>query len=181
MPTAVFLVAGWVAAYLTLREVLDHRREDVRRELQEQINMLTAHVQVLEHALGSGPLADTPSADITSVGNGEQTVRRAEPIAWPVAAAEPEDESIPPETMALISETVAGVVGRPLRIVSARKLPAQPPPPAPEPSADAWAQQGRVLVQTSHEAVHGRPLAPPAASAVSSPLRGVIFEDTDFN
>jgi hypothetical protein len=183
MLTAALVIAGWVAAYLSLREVLKRRYEDLRREFQDQINTLHARIRLLDHAVAARPAAVPASEPVPREETGSQAVRRAEPIAWPALAIAPEAaEEVSPETMAVIAETVTGFLGKRVRIRSAKKLPAPPPPAAQTSSAsgDPWAQQGRVLVQTSHESIQARTSGTPAPPEPSS-LRGVVLENTDFS
>ncbi|MGA2416235.1 MAG: hypothetical protein ABSF59_17410 [Candidatus Sulfotelmatobacter sp.] len=53
-------------------------------------------------------------------------------------------EEIAPETLAAITETITGLLGRKVRIRSVKRL------HAPEAGLSSWAQQGRVVVQASH-------------------------------
>lgn len=53
-------------------------------------------------------------------------------------------EEITPEILRRITETVSGLLGRKVRIRSVKIL------QTPEPTASSWAQQGRVVVQASH-------------------------------
>jgi hypothetical protein len=53
-------------------------------------------------------------------------------------------EEITPEILRRITETVSGLLGRKVRIRSVKIL------ETPEPTASSWAQQGRVVIQASH-------------------------------
>ncbi len=53
-------------------------------------------------------------------------------------------EEITPETLLTITETVSALLGRKVRIRSVKVL------PTPDPTINSWAQQGRVVIQASH-------------------------------
>jgi hypothetical protein len=168
---ATLVIVGWVAAYLSLREAQKRRCEDLRREFLAQLNMLYARTWLLDRSAVAGP----PAEPVAEIAGPEETGLRAEmltkPMAWPAPAKAPgAPEEVSPETMAVLAETVSGFLGKKVRIRSARKIPMPPPQRAHPPSdgADAWAQQGRVLVQGSHESVHARTFGPTAQPAPHS-------------
>lgn len=73
------------------------------------------------------------------------------PAPAPVPAPEPPPaEDVSPETILILSAAVAAFLGKRARIKSARLVRTAP--------SSAWAQQGRVFVQASHNlgVVHGR-------------------------
>jgi len=73
------------------------------------------------------------------------------PAQAPPKPPEPEQaEEIAPETILVLSAAVAAFLGKRARIKSARLVRAAP--------SSAWAQQGRVFVQASHNlgVMHGR-------------------------
>jgi methylmalonyl-CoA carboxyltransferase large subunit len=76
------------------------------------------------------------------------------PLASPVSAIKPQEpektEEVTPETIMVLTAAVAAFLGKRARIRSARLVRAAP--------SSAWAQQGRVFVQASHNlgVVHGR-------------------------
>jgi hypothetical protein len=179
MLVAALVIAGWIAAYLSLQEMLQRKSEKERRQLQDQIDVLAAKLQVLvgpaqPKALASGQVARKEES-LPAVGSAETIPSTT--VRAPAAPAE-----VTPETMAVIAETVAGHLGKSARIRSAKKLPT--PPSQSEPpssmSADPWVQQGRVLLQTSHEPIHARTSGAPGRPAPAS-LRGVVLENTDLN
>ena len=73
------------------------------------------------------------------------------PAPAPPKPTEPaQAEEIPPETILVLSAAVAAFLGKRARIKSARLVRTAP--------SNAWAQQGRVFVQASHNlgVMHGR-------------------------
>ncbi len=175
MLTAVLIIAGWGVAYVALRQTVKKCCEEFRHEFQDQINTLHARVRLLDRAVATRQATAlpfvAPKAEFSDA-------RPAPPIAWPTPAT---SDEVPPETMAVIAETVTGFLGKKVRICSVKRLPAPGiSAPTPADGAEPWAQQGRVLVQTSHEPVHGRAHAAPAPLSPTS-LRGVVLETTDIN
>jgi hypothetical protein len=181
MLVAALVIAGWVAAYLGLRVVLNRRCEDMRREFQDQVNVLHTKIRHLASAL-EGAAADPAPKTAPPKETTSPATRRVEVIAWPAPANVPAaTEEVSPEIMAVIAETVTGFLGKRVGIRSARKLSTATAtaPQTPSENADPWAQQGRVLVQSSHQSVHARTSA--AAQRAPSSLRGVVLENTDLN
>jgi hypothetical protein len=182
MLVAALVIAGWVAAYLGLRVVLNRRCEDIRREFQDQVNMLRPKIRPLDGAL-DGPAAGPAPKTVQPEETTSPATRRTELIAWPAPANAPAaGEELSPEIMAVIAETVTGFLGKRVGIRSARKLSTATAtaPQTPSENADPWAQQGRVLVQSSHQSVHAR-ISGAAAQRAPSSLRGVVLENTDLN
>lgn len=70
----------------------------------------------------------------------------APPPALPAPAPEPVSSEIPAEVLAVITAAVAAFLGKKARIRGIRRLPAY--------GAGAWAQQGRVYIQGSHNLQH---------------------------
>jgi methylmalonyl-CoA carboxyltransferase large subunit len=96
-------------------------RRTVRREIDE-IKSLIA---------GARPAAPAPQA------------RPEPPKAAPAPAPPPPSDEISPEILSVISAAVAAFLGKKARVRSARLI-------RPVVSTSAWAQQGRVFVQASH-------------------------------
>ena len=166
MLTAALVIIGWVAVYIALRHTVQSRCDNLRRELQDQINLLHARTRLLDSALSARPAAAPRSV-------APQGLASSAPIAWPTP---PRTEDVSPETLAAIAETVTGYLGKKVRIRSVTRLPA-PPEISSFEGSESWARQGRILVQSSHEPVHGRAPATAEPNASIS-LRGVVLEDT---
>jgi hypothetical protein len=172
MLIAALVIAGWIAAYLGLREVLTRRCEEIRREFEDEINVLHMKIRFLDCAVAehfaAGPAPRNAKPEEMSF----QTTRQAELIAWPApASASLASEDVSAETMAVIAETVTGFLGKRVGIRSAKRL-SMTPAPAQTPSENAgpWSQHGRVLVQSSHQSVLDRTVgaAQPAPTSMSS-------------
>ncbi len=124
------IVAGWMAGTVMSRRLV---RSEVHR-LEVLIESKNGHAAPVE-----------PPAPIAPV---------AAAIAPPpVASPKPEPEKVEevgPEMIMVLTAAVAAFLGKRARIRSARMM-------RPAPSS-AWAQQGRVFVQASHNlgVMHGR-------------------------
>lgn len=107
-----------------------------QRTTDKQLKALTAAVRDLQARVAE------LSHQKLSQGQREETELSATP---PQDSALDAGSSIEPETLAVITAAASTFLGRKARIRSAQALPAAD-------GAGAWAQQGRVFVQTSHNA-----------------------------
>jgi len=124
--------AGCIAMYAGLSRIL-HRAVAARhRESERQINALAATVKALQARvaeLGRLQAAQTQEAGL-AIGAGEKNEAGAS------------KEPMKPETVAALTAAATAFIGKKARIHSVRQL--------ADESVGAWAQQGRVIVQTSH-------------------------------
>jgi hypothetical protein len=103
----------------------------VRREIDELRGLLEAQ---RPSAAPAPPPAPAPSP---------APAPAPEPAPAPAAAPAPvEPEEIPAEVLTVLTAAVAAFLGKKARIRGVRRAPIM--------SASAWAQQGRVFVQASH-------------------------------
>ena len=125
----VLLVGGLLLGYFVLREQM---RAEIS-ELRRLVESATA-----EKVADAAPVAaSTPAANVP--------VPKVEPKPEAVVAApkpQPAKEEITPEILAIIAAAVAQFVGAGARIRSTRMVPMA--------EGNAWAQQGRVIIQASH-------------------------------
>ena len=107
--------------------------------------MIRQEVARLESLIRNGAEKPAPAPPPAPVA---RSVDAPVPAATPVAQEKPEEVS--PDTILILSAAVAAFLGKRARIRSARLL--------PRASTSAWAQQGRVFVQASHNlgVMHGR-------------------------
>lgn len=131
----VLVASGCAAVYAGLARVI--RRAVAQRELEtdRQLDTLTMTVKALQARvaeMGASEPARRQEIDRDAVAG----------VAENMAGAD--REKIQPETLAVISAAVTAFIGKKARIRSAKALPPE------QHSAGAWAQQGRVTVQTSH-------------------------------
>jgi hypothetical protein len=118
---AALVAAGCAAAFALLRKFRQNAADNRR-----QVASLTESVQALKTRLAQLD-PDLPSAELA-----------ASPETAP-----PEQESISSEIQAVITAAAVALLGHNVSLRSARLLSSQA-------SASPWSQQGRVIVQTSH-------------------------------
>jgi hypothetical protein len=141
MLIAALVIAGWVVVHISSRRALKRTREELRHEFQQQIDSLSAlkiagggqTAKSLASAVVLQGKVEALAADevATSTGQAQATVTQA-------------PEEITSETLATIAETITALLGRKVRIRSVKIL------ETPGAVANPWAQQGRVVVQASH-------------------------------
>ena len=136
--TAALVVAGWVVLLIVSRRTILRRCAEHRREFDRQIEALSANVKALEGAEDAPTIAPVAPGDGRAAAQSSEMVERIRP-----SVAETNNE-IAPETVALITQTITALLGRKVLVRSVKLL--QMPNEAP----DIWAQQGRVVVQASH-------------------------------
>ena len=132
MAIVVALVAlGWAAMYWRARRNLNRAVADLRREMDERMNLLLALVK-----------AEQARAD--EVRQPAKTASTLPPPARvPVPPTEKKEE-ITPESLFVIAAAVTAYLGKKVRVRSARML------QTPYEIVNPWVQQGRVVVQASH-------------------------------
>jgi hypothetical protein len=145
MLIVALVIAGWVVVYITSRRALKRTREELRFEFQQQIDSLSASVTALERT-GAGQTAKSLASAVVLPGTMEPLAADAgaPSAAQPQATVTPAPEEITSETLATIAETITALLGRKVRIRSVKIL------ETPDAVANPWAQQGRVVVQASH-------------------------------
>ena len=144
---AVLFIAGWIAVYLVLQHKLARAIDQLRIEMGERMNSLSLLVR-------------KDQAPVSGAGSGAEDFKRAVPVAAlkdaparvttaAVPAAQPADTAGPapevaPEVLLVIAAAVSAFLGKKVRIRSARLL------QTPYELINPWAQQGRVVIQASH-------------------------------
>lgn len=126
---AILLAAGVLIAYVALR-----------REMQSQIAELRKLVSESQAKPQTAP-AFVPIAVASPTPSKLELVKK-EPAVPAAAAAKPVKDEITSEILAVIAAAVAQFVGAGARIRSTRVIPIT--------ESNAWAQQGRVIIQASH-------------------------------
>jgi len=129
---AGLIVAGYVATYFLSQRALKRTVAELRRELDERMNSVAARVQAPPPVVAPAPVAQA-----------------APQVHAPVVMAPPPPhEEVPPETLLILAAAVTAFLGKKVRIRSAKMLYAHE-------SFNAWSQQGRVVVQASHNLAQG--------------------------
>jgi hypothetical protein len=131
----VMLAAGSAVVFAGLARVIRRAVAERQLETDRHLNALAMTVKALQARvaeLGASEQARAPRADADAVAG----------VAENMAGADAEE--IKPETAAVIAAAVTTFLDKKARIRSAKPLAAE------QNGAGAWAQQGRVIVQTSH-------------------------------
>jgi len=129
------IAAGLLAASIGSLRMLKRALTELHLEFQQQIDALSAKVGALERKTGSQNVAPIPPQSLN-------IVPPAANVVEPDAAQVPEE--ITAETLTMIAETVTALLGKKIRIRSVRVVQQD------DTLVDPWAQQGRVVVQASH-------------------------------
>jgi hypothetical protein len=126
------LVSAGVSVEL-LRRV--QRMADRERALEAQLSLVDQAVCAIEARLGGAAVAAAPAGEgqTSAKADAEREGMRGESI----------DAAIAPEIQAAIAAAAIVAAGERVRVNSVRQV-------KPEAERNAWSQQGRVLVQTSH-------------------------------
>lgn len=128
--TTALVAVGSAAVYAGLARLLGRANAERQRETDRQLSALVTTVKLVQARVTE--LARLQAA----------AVREREAAA---ISAESESKAKPrPETLAALAAAATAFLGRKARI---RAVQAQP---SEQDNAGAWAQQGRVIVQTSH-------------------------------
>lgn len=124
--------AGCVAVYAGLSRALRRAVAARQRESERQISAMATTVKALQARvaeLGRLHAVHTQEGDFATVAPGNDDAGRKK-------------EPMKPEIVAALTAAATAFLGRKARVRAARQL--------ADESAGAWAQQGRVIVQTSH-------------------------------
>jgi len=138
MMTAALAVAGWVVLLIVSRRTILRECAEHRLELEREIEALSRNIEALEGA------ADTRKVAPVAPGDGRAAAQSPEMVGRIFSYTAETNHEIAPETLALITQTITALLGRKVLVRSVKLL--QMPNEAP----DIWAQQGRVVVQASH-------------------------------
>jgi methylmalonyl-CoA carboxyltransferase large subunit len=125
----VMLVGGLLTGYFILRGQIRSEISELRRLVESAKAELVAEAAPVKAPV---PVVATPVAK-----------KQPKPeIIVPTTKSQPVKEEVTPEILAIIAAAVAQFVGAGARIRSTRMIPV--------PGGNAWAQQGRVIIQASH-------------------------------
>lgn len=131
MAAALFMMAGWGMTYLAFQIKLRRMAEGFRRELREMERRVNAgHSTDASTEKSEAP--STPAAARATI----SPARVEGPAVTPTEVA--------PEELLVIAAAVTAFLGKKVRIRSAQML------QTPYEIINPWSQQGRVIVQASH-------------------------------
>lgn len=131
---AAMVAAGCVAIYAGLTRAVQRAVRERQRETERQLNAMATTVKALQTRV-----AELGREQTTSAGERADAAKQAAAENQAAPADAPT-----PEILAALTAAATAYVGKKARIRSAALVPAE------ENGAGAWAQQGRVIVQTSH-------------------------------
>jgi hypothetical protein len=135
LAVATLLVgAGCAAVYAGLERVIRRTASERERETQRQLRALATKIEALQALvaeLAPSQPARAEADDVLAISGAAENMAGAA------------SESMKPETLVAITAAATAFLGKEARIRSGQSLAAQD-------TAGAWAQQGRVIVQTSH-------------------------------
>ncbi|MDR3774903.1 MAG: hypothetical protein P4L26_16230 [Terracidiphilus sp.] len=143
---AVLGAAGFAVSYIALQRRLQRALAAQQEATERQLSALAKTLRDLEHKLAELNQISDLQASAASEFEMESAAEVAEAAA-PVAEEqeeELEEEEVPAEMMPVLAAAAAELLGKKVRILSARKL------EAPRQGLSPWSQQGRVFVQASH-------------------------------
>jgi len=133
--------AGCVAVYAGLERAMRRAVRERQRDMERRLNAMATTVKALQ-----ARVAELSRLQAARPVAGEVTV-----IAAPAeTAGQPKQAQTKPEIVAALTAAATAFLGKKARVRSAQML------PSAQENADAWAQQGRVIVQTSHNMRPGR-------------------------
>ena len=142
------LVASFLLSYLVAQHTLKQANENAREQLELRLAGLTSAIAELELRVArTYPCHRCACGGRRAFSNPCVGGRTDDPKAATATAMEapPKTEAeIPVETLILISAAVTSFLGKKVRIRSAKML------QSPYEIVNPWAQQGRVIVQASH-------------------------------
>ncbi len=124
---AGLVIAGWIIVYSALQRKLKQTVAEVRREMEEEISAAVALVRTTQASTAIAPV--TPAAAIQT---------KPAPV---------ERSEVTPEVLVVIAAALTAFLGKKVRIRSAKML------ETPYELINPWAQQGRVVIQASHNLI----------------------------
>jgi len=150
MIAAVLIAAACLLTCLYSRRMFKQSNADLQRKTQEEFKALKRSIEALEaRILDLSKATPAPAASTTPI----SPVKTALPspiqpgtvIPFPSTGT----EGVSPEIVVVIAAAVTAFLGKKVRIRSAKRL------QSPYEIVNPWAQQGRVIVQASHNLLSG--------------------------
>jgi C4-dicarboxylate-specific signal transduction histidine kinase len=130
---AALAAAGCVAIYAGVTRAMRRAVQERQREMERQLSAMATTVKALQARVAKlGRLQAAKGRERAAISSAEEN------------EAAKKKEPVKPEIVAALTAAATAFLGKKARIRSAQLLPAAQGNPG------AWAQEGRVLVQTSH-------------------------------
>ncbi|MGD0480436.1 MAG: hypothetical protein ABSA42_09725 [Terracidiphilus sp.] len=125
--------AGCVAIYAGLERAMRRAVRERQRDTERQLNAMATTVKALQSRVAELGRLQAARGDVVVMATPAESGARAK------------QAQTKPEIVAALTAAATAFLGKKARVRSAQLLPS-----AQQDSAGAWAQQGRVIVQTSH-------------------------------
>ena len=143
---AVLVAVASLLTYFSSKRALGRWAEASRRETERQLNGLTSTLKALEAQIAelrkaAATVQTTAAVQAAPVAN---PVLASVPAAPKPAVPAPPVEQVTPELLIVLAAAVTAFLGKKVRIRSAKML------QSPYEIVNPWSQQGRVIVQASH-------------------------------
>jgi uncharacterized protein len=126
--------AGCAAIYAGLERAMRRTVRERQRDMERQLNAMATTVKALQARV----------AELSRLQAARGAVGEVAVVASPETAGQPAQAQTKPEIVAALTAAATTFLGKKARVRSAQLL------PSAQDGAGAWAQQGRVIVQTSH-------------------------------
>ena len=136
MLTAALVIAGWISVYLLLRRMLQRSIEQLDSGLRDQLQALRNQVQQASVTVQNEPAFAAGSRGYRALSG------RLESDG--IDRGDGEFAGMGPEKISTLRTTLSAFVGQEVRIRSVKKIPAS------NGLSNAWAREGCLLVQNSH-------------------------------
>jgi methylmalonyl-CoA carboxyltransferase 12S subunit len=147
---AVLIAVASGITYVYSRRMFKQSNADLQNETQEQLEALRRAIGALEARIADlGKAAPTLAASATPVLAVKMELPSRNQQATVIPFPSTSTESVSPEIVVVIAAAVTAFLGKKVRIRSARRL------QSPYEIVNPWAQQGRVIVQASHNLLSG--------------------------
>ena len=143
------VIAGCGVSYLLLLGKLRHMLAENRRDMERRLAALTAATMMraaapsATDALSATEIEAGPAAAGASAGQAAQVRMSDGRQETGERESRQQQEGIPPEIQAAIAAAAIAMLGNHARVRSARRIPSSN-------VVSPWTQQGRVIVQSSH-------------------------------
>ncbi len=133
---AVIPLACLLAFYFAIMRAIRRSADQLRREFEERLDVVTLKARPKQPS--------PPPAEPVVTGGPVATAPRASQVSAPVPEPpKPVAEEVSPEMILVMAAAVTAYLGKAVRIRSARLLYSHE-------SFNAWSQQGRAVIQASH-------------------------------
>lgn len=147
---AGLVVFACLITYFYSRRMFRKSNADLQRKTQEELEILRRAIGALEAQIAElSKDAVTPVAPAIAASAVKtelpSRIHQGTVIPFPSVST----DSVPPEIVVVIAAAVTAFLGKKVRIRSAKRL------QSPYEIVNPWAQQGRVIVQASHNLLSG--------------------------